>query len=367
MKDVPVTTEIQHRLILCVEDEDDLRSDLVEELEEAGYAVIEACNGRQAIEQLDAIRPDLILCDISMPEGNGYTLLESLRRDRPQLADVPFVFLTALADPREVVEGKRRGADDYLVKPVDFDLMLATIEARLRQVASIRQYVSDEVGRLRGAFSDLGVSPGTSTYNNAHNNARDTVYRTLDYISLGIVVLDTELKVTFANRTARALAASRDGITIGPTLVIDDGQASKLLQKGLTDLVLPHAPGADQSTCVSIPRPSRQRDLLAFAVPLEGANKVGTPAVVVFLADPEQRSSLPDDVLTNLFGLTPAESQVATLLAEGKRAERIAGQLGVSPTTVAFHIRNLLGKTGTHRQVDLIALLLAGPMALSFG
>src|SRR5690606_29867916 len=104
-------------VILCVEDEAELRRDLADELRESGYAVIEARNGKEALERLDTIRPDLILCDISMPGLNGFEVLKATQAKASDHADIPFVFLSALADPREVVEGKRLGADDYLVKP----------------------------------------------------------------------------------------------------------------------------------------------------------------------------------------------------------------------------------------------------------
>lgn len=345
-------------LILCIEDEDDLRSDLVEELEEAGYAVIEARDGMQAAEQLEAVRPDLILCDINMPGRNGYELLEQLRGERPQLADVPFVFLTALADPREVIEGKRRGADDYLIKPVDFDLMLATIEARLRQITSIRQTVLNEMGQLRDALTRLDGTSERDTFS--------TVLQTLDFISLGIVMLDGAGCVLFANRAAHALANEMDGLSLGKRLSADEGLACSQLPKAIAVALSSDAGSAELPACASVPRHSGRRDLLALAFALERADDGSGPAAVVFISDPELRSRVPDTILASLFGLTPAESHVATLLAEGKRADQIAEALSVSPTTVAFHIRNLFGKTGTGRQADLIALLLAGPMSVSF-
>ncbi|MHA6688896.1 response regulator [Devosia sp. A449] len=125
-------------LILCVEDEEDLRRDIADELSEAGYAVIEASDGAEALQQLAAQRPDLILCDISMPGLNGHAVLQATQAEGGEHAGIPFVFLSALADPREVVAGKRLGADDYLVKPIDYDLLLATVDARLRQVARLR-------------------------------------------------------------------------------------------------------------------------------------------------------------------------------------------------------------------------------------
>lgn len=349
--DMPPST--RRGLILCVEDEDELRSDLAEELEDAGYTVVEARNGEQALEQIRVIHPDLILCDINMPSGNGYALLESLQQQFPHMADVPFVFLTALADPREVVEGKKRGADDYLVKPIDFDLLLATIDARLRQVASIRQCVMDGANL-----------PDTSTH--AKGGTRDGLFRTLDYISLGVVMLDRNGRVEFANRAARTLASEGKGISIGTTLVIDDPQAAKALSQGIGGLLEAGAYRDNLPASVSIPRPEGQRDILALALPLQTTGRALADAIAVFLCDPNTRSPVPDNVLANLFGLTPAEAQVATLLAQGRRTDQIADALGVSPTTVAFHVRNLLGKTHTHRQTDLVALLLTGPMALSF-
>ncbi|NYT84992.1 response regulator [Pollutimonas harenae] len=124
-------------IILCVEDEPDLLCDTAEELSEAGFTPLLAGNGDEALDQLRTIRPDLILCDISMPGMDGFGLLRAVQEMMPDYAGIPFVFLTALSDPREVVEGKRLGADDYLVKPIDYDLLLATIQARLRQVTRI--------------------------------------------------------------------------------------------------------------------------------------------------------------------------------------------------------------------------------------
>lgn len=125
-------------LILWVEDEEDLRRDIADELSEAGYEVIEAGDGAAALQQLGKRRPDLILCDISMPGLNGHAVLRAIQDNGGTYDEIPFVFLSALADPREVVAGKRLGADDYLVKPIDYDLLLATIDARLRQVARLR-------------------------------------------------------------------------------------------------------------------------------------------------------------------------------------------------------------------------------------
>lgn len=135
---VRASAEEKRFVILCVEDEAQLRRDLADELVEAGYDVIEAGNGEEALAMLARTRPDLVLCDISMPGLNGYDVLAARQDTAADHAEIPFVFLSALADPRQVVEGKRLGADDYLVKPIDYDLLLATVDARLRQIERIR-------------------------------------------------------------------------------------------------------------------------------------------------------------------------------------------------------------------------------------
>src|SRR5690554_535978 len=115
-----------------------MRDILAAELLDAGYQVAQAANGRQALDVLCNFRPDLILCDIALPVMDGYELLRSVRQTRPDLSDVPFVFLSAQDGSGQITQGKHAGADDYLVKPVNFELMLATIAARLRQVQRIR-------------------------------------------------------------------------------------------------------------------------------------------------------------------------------------------------------------------------------------
>jgi DNA-binding NarL/FixJ family response regulator len=367
MPDSPVRNADHKPIILCVEDEDDLRVDLVDELEEAGYSVIEARDGAQAVAQLDVIRPDLILCDVNMPGRNGYDVLHDLRRRRPELADVPFIFLTALADPREVIEGKRAGADDYLVKPIDFDLMLATIEARLRQVSRMRKKVETEIDRMREALQGLGAKAAQDSFRG--------VCQALDYVTLGVVLLGGQAQILFANRAARSLARESDGLLLEETITSSRAQDTKALRATVDAAIASSASGEDQVSCLSLPRPSGRRDLLLLACPLatsravEGAIEAGgedapTPAVVVFVSDPERRPRVPDDVLASLFGLTRAESQIAMKLAEGGRMEEIAASLNVSKTTVAYHMRNIFQKTDTHRQADLVALVLAGPMAM---
>ena len=125
--------------ILCVEDEDDIRTLLVEEISEAGFTTLEAANGKQALELIISKWPDIVVCDITMPEMNGHQLFVEIQMNHEQLANIPFIFLTALSDKENMVTALKAGAADYLTKPVDFDLLMAKIEGCVARLENDRK------------------------------------------------------------------------------------------------------------------------------------------------------------------------------------------------------------------------------------
>ena len=140
--------------ILCVEDEDALREDIVEELTDEGHHVLTARNGAEGLKIIsENSTVDLVLSDITMPVMDGFELLKQVREHEGNFADIPFVFLSALADRKQIVEGKILGADDYVIKPVDFDLLFATISARVRQVERMKQRKEKDMVALYKALS----------------------------------------------------------------------------------------------------------------------------------------------------------------------------------------------------------------------
>lgn len=156
--------------ILCIEDEAALREDIVEELGDAGYDMIDAANGREGYEAIVAHQPDLVLCDVNMPDMNGYELLTTIREEHGEFDDIPFVFMSALADRKDIIAGKKLGADDYLTKPVDFEMLLVTVESRLRQIVRITRHKEEQLVRLYRALAETpdshdGPSPSPDTDN----------------------------------------------------------------------------------------------------------------------------------------------------------------------------------------------------------
>jgi DNA-binding NarL/FixJ family response regulator len=116
--------------ILIIEDQPQMRRNLAFILEMEKFEVIVAENGRQGIELARQKQPDLVICDVMMPEQDGYAVLQTLRAEK-STANVPFIFLTAKGDKPDVRQGMNLGADDYLTKPVERGDLLAAVQTRL--------------------------------------------------------------------------------------------------------------------------------------------------------------------------------------------------------------------------------------------
>lgn len=118
--------------ILLIEDNTEVRENTSEILELAGYEVVTAPNGKIGVELAQKEKPDLIICDIMMPELDGYGVLHILSK-KDETAGIPFIFLTAKTEKIDIRKGMNLGADDYLTKPFDDTDLLNAIEARLKK------------------------------------------------------------------------------------------------------------------------------------------------------------------------------------------------------------------------------------------
>src|SRR5213594_1161835 len=130
--------------ILVIEDEPEMRRNISALLRYCDYEPIPAENGRQGVEAARREKPDLILCDVMMPEMDGYGVLQALQMDA-SLARIPFIFLTAKGEKDDLRSGMNLGADDYLTKPVANADLVRAIEARLRrsQQQAMREFKPD--------------------------------------------------------------------------------------------------------------------------------------------------------------------------------------------------------------------------------
>ncbi|MEO6520821.1 MAG: response regulator [Mucilaginibacter sp.] len=133
--------------VLIIEDNNDIRESTAEILQLAGYQVQEASNGKIGVDLALQHRPDIILCDIMMPELDGYGVLFLLSKN-PETSTIPFIFLTAKAERLDFRKGMEMGADDYLTKPFDDIELLNAIESRLNKNEKQKAYFSRSLQNL---------------------------------------------------------------------------------------------------------------------------------------------------------------------------------------------------------------------------
>ena len=140
--------------IVYIDDERALREVTAEILATAGHETILASSGGEGIEAVRRERPDLVLCDVNMPGMGGYSVLQAIRTD-PRLSATPFLFLTSLDAPDHVRTGMVSGADDYLMKPIGSEALLAAVEARLARRKASQLEADARVDEIRHSMANL--------------------------------------------------------------------------------------------------------------------------------------------------------------------------------------------------------------------
>ncbi|MEO5960579.1 MAG: response regulator transcription factor [Opitutaceae bacterium] len=202
--------------ILVIDDDAKLRKNFAEILRLEGYKVTEARNGREGVEHARREVPDLVLCDITMPEMNGHRVLETLRAE-PRTAHLPFVFLTGWSEQEDVRTGMNLGADDYLVKPVVPEELAAAIRARLRRAEAAPPRRANTAEATSAQLEPLGLTPREAEvlFWVARGKTNDEIATVL---GIGLTTVKKHLESTFAklgveNRTtAAAMALERMGV-----------------------------------------------------------------------------------------------------------------------------------------------------------
>lgn len=140
--------------ILVIDDDPTVRSLILKLLKAEGFDGVGAEDGRAGVQLAQVHEPDLIICDIMMPECNGHEVLQQLRQD-PVTATIPFIFLSARAERTDLRQGMELGADDYLVKPFKRAELIGAISARLAKQSAITQPYIDEMKRAAQSLSQL--------------------------------------------------------------------------------------------------------------------------------------------------------------------------------------------------------------------
>lgn len=168
--------------ILVIEDVEALREEIMETLSYEGFDVLGAQNGVVGVQIATTYLPNLIICDIAMPELDGYGTLVALRQD-PQTAMIPFIFLTAMTEKVDMRQAMQLGADDYLTKPFTSAELLGAIASRLQKYNSVREHYYGEIKAVGEKFA----------YLSQHDGLTQLPSRELFYESLSQAILHAQL------------------------------------------------------------------------------------------------------------------------------------------------------------------------------
>ena len=164
--------------ILVIEDNHEVRDNLAEILELSNYAVITAENGKVGVEKAMQEIPDLILCDVMMPELDGFGVLHILDK-KPATSDIPFIFLTAKAEKTDFRKGMNLGADDYITKPFDDVELLDAIEMRLKKSERLKTVFD---GTREGLSSFINEARGQKELEKLSEEREVKKFRKKDFI-----------------------------------------------------------------------------------------------------------------------------------------------------------------------------------------
>lgn len=190
-----------HRRLLLIDDDPNLILLVKDYLEFRGYEVVTAENGREALEVLEHDLPDMIICDVMMPEMDGYSLVKHVRED-PRTSWIPVLFLSAKGQSQDRVKGLNTGADVYMVKPFEPEELVAQVESSLKQAARIADHrpgkTADAGPKIQVPF-DVELTP--------------TELRVVQYVARGMANREIAEELNVSQRTIESHVSNMLGKT----------------------------------------------------------------------------------------------------------------------------------------------------------
>ncbi len=280
--------------VLVIEDERYLLEDITELLQYTDFEVQSASNGKEGLTLAHDYAPDLIICDIMMPDLDGYEVLEQIRSS-PETANTPFIFLTAKADRESMRQGMELGADDYLTKPFTSAELLSAINTRLRRQSQIAVHSEQKLDNAKRQLTRM-VTHELRTPLISINTVVDVISRQigqlsqselqelLDTISAGSKRLSHRVEQLVFITQLEAGMLSRDTI-------IQDGMPMRMWEMLVAANNLARRFAYQQQPGVSVKLHDRDRDAVVLSNP---------PALKQALAE----------LIANAVKFSPADGQV---------------------------------------------------------
>ena len=216
--------------ILIIEDQPEVRENIAELLELSNYNPITAENGKIGVKKALEEQPDIILCDIMMPEMDGYEVLYLISK-RPEIASTPFIFLTAKSEKADFRKGMNMGADDYITKPFEEMELLGAIERRLNKYErlSTKDELSEFVKQAK-SYAELEDLENTSKTRNFKK--KDILYRQGDFASYAYKIKTGKVKIYQINQDGKEFIIDilTEGQFLGENALIQDTDRTEFAQ-----------------------------------------------------------------------------------------------------------------------------------------
>lgn len=215
------------KTILLIEDNPDMRENTTEILELAQYKVLTASNGVEGVKIAQNAQPDLIVCDIMMPELDGYGVLNILGK-HSSTAGIPFIFLSAKAEKNDLRMGMSMGADDYLTKPFEHTELLRAVEVRLKKNEVLRSAFTPTAEGLTEFLKEVqGINPLATLSENKEKKAyrkKDALYTQGKQPRGVFFIIKGKIKTRKSNEDGKEFVTGlfKEGDFIGYTSLLED-------------------------------------------------------------------------------------------------------------------------------------------------
>ncbi len=288
-------------VILVVDDSPESLSLINDTLEQNGYDVLVALEGRQALTIVERIRPDMILLDAVMPHMDGFETSAQLKRN-PAYADIPVIFMTGLSDSASIVRGLEAGGVDYLTKPVNPDELVARMKVHLR-----------------------------------NSRQASSAYHALDSARQFLFCLSPAGKLTWATPQTHALFAR-----------------ANLSEEQINDNITPQI----QAWLQHKPQANQKLNLRGLDYPLAVVLIDQGVGEDTLLKLQEMESVSGDSIIRDKLSLTQRESEVLYWISNGKTNREIGLILEMSPRTVNKHLEHIFEKLGVRNRTAAARLAL---------
>jgi len=336
--------------ILVIDDENNIRENIVEFLEAMGYTVAGARDGVEAVQKAIVLVPDLIVCDINLPGMNGYEVLSTLD-EIPITSNIPFIFVSAKSQINDIRTGMNLGADDYITKPFQFDDLLGSIKKRFEKHERL-------ITQNEEKFNALVSTPHVGVFM-VHSN-----------------------RFVFVNQKFSDLTDCRENNLIPDFASSFSPHQKKQMEEGFERLQKGHIASFNMHIELNLADGTKSSfQLFANAARFKGkfaaigsllpASIIQTPTLKnvdifnsehddeeqkqEFLNYLQQKNKMKQKKARLMFELTAREKEILSMICEGFSDAQIADRLFISPRTVNNHRNNLLQKTGANNAASLVA------------